>query len=84
MYALLLYTRFVRLFFFAKYDIPFWSLRAQQNSVLCAKLPKSKGVQIPSIDKNNTCIGHGMDSKATPAYSLQAPCPLASRDLLQS
>jgi hypothetical protein len=26
-----MYARFVRLFFLARYDIPFWSLRAQRK-----------------------------------------------------
>jgi hypothetical protein len=74
------YARFVRLFFLARYDIPFWSLRAQQNLVLCAKQPKSTGVQNTSVDKNNTHIDHGTDSEATPAYRLQAPPPSAAVD----
>ena len=43
------------LFFLARYDIPFWSLRAQQNLVLCAK-PQTTGVwydmyKIPKLTK---------------------------------
>ncbi len=78
-----MYARFVRLFFLARYDIPFWLLRAQQNLVLCAKQllcakqPKSIGVQNTSVDKNNTQIDHGMDSEATPAYRLQVLPPYA-------
>jgi hypothetical protein len=66
--------------FLARYDIPFWLLRAQQNLVLCAKQPKSTGVQNISVDKNNTCIDHGTDSEATPAYRLQEPPPSVAVD----
>jgi hypothetical protein len=72
-YRLELYD--VRLFFLARYDIPFWSLRTQQNLVLCAKPPKSTGVQNTSVEKNNTRFDHGTDSEATPAYRLQALPP---------
>ncbi len=55
-----MYARFVRLFFLVRYDIPFWSLNAQQNLVLCAKLPKGTGVQNTSVDKNYTRIDHSV------------------------
>jgi len=34
------YARFVRLFFLARYDIPFWSLRAQQKFGTVRQTPK--------------------------------------------
>ena len=49
-----MYAHSVRLFFLARYDILFWSLRAQQNSVLCANLPKSTGVKNTSVDTKIT------------------------------
>ena len=49
-----MYARSVRLFFLARYDIPFWLLRAQQNLVLCANPPKSTGVQNTSVDTQIT------------------------------
>ena len=54
------YARFIRLFFLARYDIPFWSLRAQQNLVLCAKPPKStiQEYKIP-LDKKALALTMG-------------------------
>ena len=49
-----MYALSVRLFFLARYDIPFWSLRARQNLVLCANPLKSRGVQNTSADTQIT------------------------------
>ncbi len=59
-YDLCMYARFVRLFSLARYDIPFWSLRAQQNLVLCAKQPKSTGIQNTSVHKK-TLASRGLE-----------------------
>ena len=58
-YDLCMLASFIRLFFLARYDIPFWSLRAQQQLVLCANHKRvQEYVQNTSVDINNTHIDH--------------------------
>jgi hypothetical protein len=49
-----MYACLVGLFFLERYGIPFMSLMAQQDSVLCAKPLKSTGVQNTSVDTKVT------------------------------
>ena len=58
-YDLCMLASFVRLFFLARYDIPFWSLRAQQQLVLCTNRKRVQEYeQNTSVDINNIRIDH--------------------------
>ncbi len=78
-----MYACLVRVFLLARYDILFLLLRANQNLVLCARLPNSTGVQNISINKRHPflpCVDHGADSEAMPTYRLRVLHPFASKE----